>query len=63
MRQRGTETLVTEEPDELIAHVRICGGGRSGNRRAYPELNGHSHQAHFERLISTKSAIGFLGGV
>ena len=26
MRQSGAETLVTEEPYELIAHVRDCGG-------------------------------------
>jgi hypothetical protein len=26
MRQSGAETLVTEEPDVLIGHVRICGG-------------------------------------
>jgi hypothetical protein len=26
MRQSCAETLVTEEPDELIAHVRVCGG-------------------------------------
>ncbi len=26
MRQRGVETLMTEEPDDLIGHVRICGG-------------------------------------
>src|SRR5262245_47360351 len=26
MRQSGAETLVTEEPDALIAHVRVCGG-------------------------------------
>ena len=26
MRQRGAETLMTEEPDDLIGHVRICGG-------------------------------------
>ena len=26
MRQSGAETLVTEEPYELIAHVRVCGG-------------------------------------
>ena len=26
MRQSRAETLVTEEPYELIAHVRICGG-------------------------------------
>jgi hypothetical protein len=39
MRQRGAETLVTEEPEALMAHVRICGGGRSGNRRLYPEAD------------------------
>src|SRR5262245_26535189 len=26
MRQSGAETLVTEEPYALIAHVRVCGG-------------------------------------
>jgi hypothetical protein len=26
MRQSSAETLVPEEPYELIAHVRICGG-------------------------------------
>jgi hypothetical protein len=26
MRQSGAETLATEEPYELIAHVRDCGG-------------------------------------
>ena len=26
MRQRGVETLITEEPDDRIGHVRICGG-------------------------------------
>ena len=26
MRQRSAETLVTEEPYALIAHVRVCGG-------------------------------------
>jgi predicted TIM-barrel fold metal-dependent hydrolase len=26
MRQRGAETLATEEPDDLIGHVRVCGG-------------------------------------
>ncbi len=26
MRQRGVATLITEEPDDLIGHVRICGG-------------------------------------
>ncbi len=26
MRQSRADTLVTEEPDALIAHVRVCGG-------------------------------------
>src|SRR5262252_1304800 len=26
MRQSCADTLATEEPDELIAHVRVCGG-------------------------------------
>jgi len=25
MRQRGVETLIPEEPDDQIGHVRICG--------------------------------------
>ena len=34
MRQRCADALVTEEPDELIAHVRICGG--AGGETAGP---------------------------
>ena len=34
MRQSRAETLATEEPDELIAHVRVC-GGEVGNHRLY----------------------------
>jgi hypothetical protein len=26
MRQSCADTLATEEPDALIAHVRVCGG-------------------------------------
>ena len=26
MRQSGVDTLVTEEPDDRMGHVRICGG-------------------------------------
>ena len=26
MRQSSAETLAPEEPDESIAHVRVCGG-------------------------------------
>ncbi len=37
MRQSGAETLTTEEPDELIAHVRICGGAGRETGRLYPE--------------------------
>ena len=25
MRQSGVDTLITEEPDDQIGHVRICG--------------------------------------
>jgi hypothetical protein len=49
MRQRGAETLVTEEPDELIAHVRVC-GGRAGNHRLYPEADAPS--LHSGALLS-----------
>jgi RNA-directed DNA polymerase len=37
MHQSRAGTLTPEEPDELIAHVRVCGGGRVGNHRLYPE--------------------------
>jgi len=37
MHQSRAGTLAPEEPDELIAHVRVCGGGRVGNHRLYPE--------------------------
>jgi hypothetical protein len=26
MRQSGVDTLITEEPDDRIGHVRLCGG-------------------------------------
>jgi len=26
MRQSGVDTLIIEEPDDRIGHVRICGG-------------------------------------
>jgi len=41
MRQRRAETLATEEPYALIAHVRVCGGagwvttGSTRKRTAY----------------------------
>jgi hypothetical protein len=38
MHRSGAETLITEEPDALIGHVRIC-GGLAGNRRVYPEAD------------------------
>ena len=43
MRQRGCLALVTEEPDERIAHVRICGGAGCVNRQPYPEVRACSH--------------------
>jgi len=53
MRQRGVETLITEEPDDLIGHVRICGGAgwvtagstRKGTRTAFALLSGMTLEA------------------
>ena len=42
MRQRSAETLAPEEPYALMAHVRVCGGGRVGNHRLYPEADANS---------------------
>jgi hypothetical protein len=39
MRQSRADTLATEEPDAFMAHVRVCGGGRLGNHRFYPEAD------------------------
>ena len=36
MRQSRVDTLVTEEPDDRIGHVRLCGGMES-NDCLYPE--------------------------
>ena len=33
MRQSGVETLITEEPDDRIGHVRICGECHSFNNK------------------------------
>ncbi len=41
MRQSGADTLITEEPDERMVHVRICGGaGRAttGSTRMHVAL-------------------------
>ena len=35
LRQSGAETLVTEEPDAFMGHIRVC-GGLADNRRVYP---------------------------
>jgi hypothetical protein len=42
MRQSGAETLVTEEPDALIAHVRICGGAGWVTTGSARKLTAHS---------------------
>jgi hypothetical protein len=39
MRQECAHLLITEEPDELIAHVRICGGIAPETGRFYPEAD------------------------
>ncbi len=37
MVHHGLRPAVTDEPDALIGHVRVCGGS-GGNRCSYPEL-------------------------
>ena len=39
MRQSRVETLVTEEPDDRIGHVRICGGAGRETGWSYPEAD------------------------
>ena len=34
----GVDTLITEEPDDQIGHVRIC-GGMASNGCLYPETS------------------------
>jgi len=68
MRQRGVETLITEEPDDLIGHVRICGGAGwatagSTRKRTRPrwrfllnmKSSGWGRAAEGERSASTPS--------
>jgi hypothetical protein len=42
MRQRGAETLVPEEPYELVAHVRDCGGAGWATTGSTRKLTAHS---------------------
>ena len=51
MRQSGAETLVTEEPDVLIGHVRIC-GGPGGQPLGLPGISATSSEGS-RFLIST----------
>ena len=51
MRQSGAETLVTEEPDVLIGHVRIC-GGPGGHPLGLPGISPTSSEGS-RFLIST----------
>jgi len=37
MRQSGVDTLITEEPDDRIGQVRICGG----DGQQWPSLPGN----------------------
>jgi len=49
MRQSGAETLVTEEPYALIAHVRVCGGAgwvTIGSTRKKAKVMLYEHAAH-----------------
>jgi hypothetical protein len=47
MRQSRAETLVTEEPDAFMAHVRVCGGAGWGNHWLYPEGDGVQRPLRF----------------
>src|SRR5262249_60951481 len=52
MRLSGAETLVTEEPYELIAHVRICGGAgwvTTGSTRKPMHLYRHASMTGLAR--------------
>ena len=63
MHQSGAETLVTEEPYALIAHVRVCGGAgwatagstrqeaALGNGSGWPPVQA-SPEAFFQRCQS-----------
>jgi len=51
MRQSRAETLVTEEPDALIAHVRVCGG-------AGWVTTGSTRKATANSLVSLVSDVG-----
>jgi hypothetical protein len=42
MRQSGAETLVTEEPYALIAHVRVCGGAGWATIGSTRKRTGHT---------------------
>ena len=51
MRQSGADALATEEPDALIAHVRVCGGaGRvtvgSTRKRVIRDIGGGTRPPH-----------------
>ena len=35
MRQSGVDTLITEEPDDRIGHVRICGDNVHNTHHVY----------------------------
>jgi hypothetical protein len=37
-RHEAQQVHHSEEPDALVAHVRICGGPRAGNRPGLPDL-------------------------
>jgi hypothetical protein len=56
MRQSRAATLVTEEPYAFMAHVRVCGGGRLGNRWLYPEAD------RFQRRLTPSVRLPFRLG-
>ena len=62
MRQRSAETLVTEEPYELIAHVRVCGGAGRVTAGSTRKQTGHTTGFFPMRLSVTCSPL-LTGGV
>src|SRR5262249_18136585 len=61
MRQSGAETLVTEEPYELIAHVRICGGAgwvTTGSTRKPDFMSQMTPQLLATKAMTSRDTVG-----
>src|SRR5262249_31446450 len=62
MRQSCADTLATEEPDELIAHVRVCGGAGRVTVGSTRKRTGHT-TGFFSRRMSTACGPPLTAGV